>query len=89
MSVASAEALREITLGNATAALEVARAQLRAGGGTLDLGGLTHFDSAAVAVLVALRREAGDAATFRNVPPNLRKLATLYGVAAALFGTAS
>jgi ABC-type transporter Mla MlaB component len=45
-----------------------------------------RFDSAAVAVLVALRREAGIGADFRNPPPNLRKLASLYGVEAALFG---
>lgn len=76
----------EITLANAPAALEAARAALRAGGGRLDLAPLARFDSAAVAVLVALRREAGIGADFRNPPPNLRKLASLYGVEAALFG---
>ena len=41
---------------------------------------------AAVAVLLALRREGGPTVSFGNVPPNLRKLASLYGVEAALFG---
>jgi phospholipid transport system transporter-binding protein len=79
----------EITLETAPQALEAARAALRAGGGRLDLGPLRRFDSAAVAVLVALRREAGAGAEFRNPPPNLRKLASLYGVEAALFGPPS
>jgi phospholipid transport system transporter-binding protein len=83
---AGAPAPVEITLANAPAALEAARAALRAGGGRLDLAPLVRFDSAAVAVLVALRREAGIGADFRNPPPNLRKLASLYGVEAALFG---
>ena len=75
-----------ITLDDAPAALEAARAVLAAGGGSIDLRPLGRFDSAAVAVLVALRREGGSAVSFRNVPPNLRKLASLYGVEAALFG---
>ena len=77
----------EITLETAPQALEAARAALRAGGGRLDLGALRRFDSAAVAMLVALRREAGAGVEFGNPPPNLRKLASLYGVEAALFGT--
>lgn len=76
----------EILLASAPAALDAARGALRAGGGTLDLEPLVRFDSAAVAVLVSLRREAGSAAVFRNPPANLRKLASLYGVEAALFG---
>jgi phospholipid transport system transporter-binding protein len=77
-----------ITLDDAAAALQGAREALREQGGALDLAPLVRFDSAAVAVLVALRREAGQRAAFRNVPPNLRKLASLYGVEAALFGPA-
>jgi phospholipid transport system transporter-binding protein len=76
----------EITLETAPRALEAARAALRAGGGRLDLAPLARFDSAAVAVLVALRREAGPDVGFESPPPNLRKLASLYGVEAALFG---
>jgi phospholipid transport system transporter-binding protein len=76
----------EITLESAPAALEAARAALGEGGGTLDLAPLVRFDSTAVAVLVQLRRETGSEAAFRNPPPNLRKLAALYGVDAELFG---
>jgi ABC-type transporter Mla MlaB component len=76
----------EITLASAPAAADAVRAALAASPGALDLAPLARFDSAAVAVLVAARREAGTAVAFRNVPPNLRKLASLYGVEAALFG---
>jgi ABC-type transporter Mla MlaB component len=76
----------EITLDTAPAALEAARAALRARPGELDLSPLGRFDSAAVAVLVALRREAGSGLQLRNPPANLRKLASLYGVEAVLFG---
>ena len=72
----------------APAALQAAREVLAAGHG-VDLASLVRFDSSAVAVLVALRREAGSGAVFRNPPPNLRTLASLYGVEAALFGPAA
>lgn len=51
----------------------------------LNLAGLTGFDSAALAVLLAVRRDHGSRLTFRNVPANLRTLARLYGVEALLF----
>jgi len=76
----------EITLETAPVALEAAREALRACPDGLDLSALGRFDSAAVAVLVALRREAGIGLRLRNPPPNLRKLASLYGVEAVLFG---
>ncbi|MFZ4757256.1 MAG: STAS domain-containing protein [Burkholderiaceae bacterium] len=85
--MATAAVPAEITVDTAPQALDAVRAAVRAaGGGVLDLAALRHFDSAAVAVLVSLRREAGNGVAFRNVPPNLRKLASLYGVEAALFG---
>ncbi|HYF57754.1 MAG TPA: STAS domain-containing protein [Burkholderiaceae bacterium] len=84
MAVAACPA--EVTLQTAPAAFEAARAALRAAPGVLDLSGLVRFDSAAVALLVALRREAGPRIAFRNPPPNVRKLASLYGVEALLFG---
>jgi phospholipid transport system transporter-binding protein len=77
----------EITLDNAPAALAAARAALRESSGPLDLSPLQRFDSTAVAVLVALRRDAGPSLAFRSAPPNLRKLAALYGVEAVLFGS--
>jgi phospholipid transport system transporter-binding protein len=48
----------------------------------------TGFDSSAVALLVAASRSAatnGGVLTLLNVPENLRKLATLYGVDSLLF----
>lgn len=62
-----------------------------AAGGTLrlDLAALQGFDSSAVAALMALARRAnrvGATVTCLNVPPNLRKLAALYGVDRILFG---
>ena len=79
----------EVRLSNAVAALAQARVALgpAAGStpGSIDLAGLTVFDSAALAVLAALRRDADGSLRFANPPPNLRKLAALYGVDALLF----
>ena len=49
-----------------------------------DAGALREFDSSALAVLLDCRREAvaaGKAFTVRGLPPRLRQLAGLYGVA--------
>lgn len=86
----------EIRLANAVAALAQARVALRSASGSaaglasgsIDLAGLTVFDSAALAVLAALRRQAAGPLHFANPPANLRKLAALYGVDALLFGAA-
>jgi len=83
----------EIRLANAVAALAQARAALGSTTGSttastlasIDLAGLTVFDSAALAVLAALRRDLGGSLRFANPPANLRKLAALYGVDALLF----
>ena len=85
----------EIRLANAVAALAQARAALGSTTGSttastlasIDLAGLTVFDSAALAVLAALRRDLGGSLRFANPPANLRKLAALYGVEALLFDT--
>ncbi|GAC1390493.1 MAG: hypothetical protein NVSMB34_04100 [Variovorax sp.] len=53
----------------------------------VDAGALTHFDSSALAVLLECRREAERAArafSVRALPPRLRELAALYGVAGLL-----
>ncbi|HYP82381.1 STAS domain-containing protein [Variovorax sp.] len=53
----------------------------------VDAGGLTQFDSSALAVLLECRREAvglGRGFAVKGLPPRLRELATLYGVAALL-----
>ena len=49
-----------------------------------DASALQTFDSSALAVLLACRREAlaaGKAFSVQGLPPRLRQLATLYGVA--------
>ncbi len=51
---------------------------------TIDFSGITVVDSSAVALLLEWRRQQnrlGKALEFVNLPPNLVKLATLYGVA--------
>jgi ABC-type transporter Mla MlaB component len=73
----------EVTLANAAQSLESARIGCRAG--AMDLAPLERFDSGAVAVLIALRREFGPALELRNPPANLIKLASLYGVESILF----
>lgn len=50
---------------------------------TIDLSGITHVDSSAVALLLEWRRLAqrlGKGLEFVNLPENLLALATLYGV---------
>jgi phospholipid transport system transporter-binding protein len=52
-----------------------------------DAAPLQDFDSSALAVLLELRREAlalGKAFSVANIPPRLRELAGLYGVAELL-----
>jgi len=51
--------------------------------GVVDLSGVAHADSAALAVLLALRRRAtaeGKRLTFVSVPPMLDSLARVYGI---------
>ena len=55
----------------------------------VDASALTQFDSSALAVLLACRREAlalGHDFEVRQMPDKLRELATLYGVSAILLG---
>ena len=79
----------EIRLTNAVAALAQARGALGSATASIDLAGLTVFDSSALAVLAALRREAGGTLHFANPHANLRQLAALYGVDALLFDPAA
>jgi phospholipid transport system transporter-binding protein len=75
-----------VTLAEATAFRAAALAACAAGARDLDLAGLAEYDSAAVAVLLEIRRAPGGAGVrFLNVPANLRKLASLYGVDSLLF----
>ena len=53
----------------------------------LDASGLLHFDSSALAVLLACRRQAqalGRQLQLQGMPEKLRELAALYGVLAWL-----
>ena len=63
---------------DASAALQLPRS------GVVDMGGLVHADSAALAVLLALRRRAADEGhtplKFVAVPAMLDSLARVYGI---------
>ncbi len=75
-----------ITLADAAAFRAAALAACAAGERDFDLAPLAEYDSAAIAVLLGIRRApGGGAARFLNVPANLRKLANLYGVDSLLF----
>jgi phospholipid transport system transporter-binding protein len=68
---------------NAMPVLEAAAALPLPASGVVDLGGVAHADSAALAVLLALRRRAvaeGRSITFASVPPMLESLARVYGI---------
>ena len=56
-----------------------------------DAGALSRFDSSALAVLLECRREAlvvGKTFSVSRMPPRLRELAALYGVAELLVAAA-
>lgn len=84
-----AEFPAQITLQTAPQALVEARIARTEQGSLLDLSPLVRFDSAALGVLLALRRETGSSLRFSGVPANLRTLASLYGVDALLFADPS
>ena len=72
-----------LTCANAGAALAGAAALPLPANGEVDLAGMHAVDSAAVAVLLALKRRASDEGkplTFVNVPSALTSLLDLYGV---------
>jgi phospholipid transport system transporter-binding protein len=75
-----------VTLATLTAVLAEAREVWPGSGGgdlVVDLGAAGPVDSAAVSLLLSWRRlarEQGFEVRFRDLPPNLRSLASLYGV---------
>ena len=73
----------QLTVAQANDFLAAARSRVAGGQTSFDLSALTHVDSTALAVLLALRREAP--CRFNNPGTNLRKLADLYGVESLLF----
>jgi phospholipid transport system transporter-binding protein len=76
-----------ITMANVTAVLAESAALFGAADVVVDLAGVTEVDSSAVSLLLEWRRAAQAASKrveFANVPPNLKSLADLYGVAELL-----
>lgn len=76
-----------LTLDNATTFLADARDRLAGGQTVIDLAGLAPVDSSALAVLLALARQAPGGCEFSNPPDSLLNLARLYGVDGLLFPT--
>jgi phospholipid transport system transporter-binding protein len=85
---------KELTQSQATACLRMLVQGLRSESGSevvLDATGLSRFDSAALAVLLELRRETlaiGKRFSIRGMPARLNDLATLYGIVELLPSTA-
>jgi phospholipid transport system transporter-binding protein len=73
----------ELTFDDATAVLAASSALPLPESGIVDLSGLSHADSAALAVLLALRRRAAAESrrlVFASVPAMLDSLARVYGI---------
>ena len=72
-----------LTFENAEGVLERAAPLALPRSGVVDLAGLSHADSAALAVLLALKRRAteeGATLDFASVPESIVSLARVYGV---------
>jgi phospholipid transport system transporter-binding protein len=80
-----------LTIDNVTAVLAESERLFDASPLEVDLAGVTDVDSSAVSLLLQWERLAkrhGGTVSFRNIPPNLKSLATLYGVADLIPGIA-
>ena len=76
-----------LTMTNVTAVLEESKRAFQGPRIVVDLSGVTEVDSAALSLLLEWRRIAAAekrAIEYTNLPPNLRTLADLYGVAELL-----
>jgi len=74
----------EVTIQTTARVLSDAAAQVRDGVAVIDFSAVSEVDSAAVALALALVREArglGRSIEFANLPPALANLASLYAVA--------
>lgn len=72
-----------LTMADAEAALSQGLGAIAAGDAEIDLQSLQHFDSSAVAVVLAWQRAAhqsGKTLSLVHLPPGLASLAKLYGV---------
>jgi len=80
-----------LTLASVAAELEQGKAAIVEGARSVDLAAVGELDSSALALLLAWLREAkrlGRALTFTNLPQGLTIIASLYGVADLLPGSA-
>ena len=76
-----------LTFDDAAEVFDAAKAMPLPASGIVDLGGLTHADSSALAVVLAVKRRAAverRPLAIASVPPSLRTLAVVYGVEALL-----
>ncbi len=72
-----------LTFDDAAGILDAARRLPLPASGTIDLSGLAHADSAALAVMLALRRrgaQEGRGITFSAIPSAVESLARVYGI---------
>ncbi|MEO8755124.1 MAG: STAS domain-containing protein [Casimicrobiaceae bacterium] len=72
-----------LTFDDATAVLDQSAGLTLPTSGVVDMAGLVHADSAALAVLLALKRRAAAEQlplTFAAFPPMLESLARVYGI---------
>ena len=74
---------KQLTMADADTVLSQGLSAIAGGDAEIGLGSLQHFDSSAVAALLAWQRAAHDAGKTLHVahlPPELASLARLYGV---------
>jgi phospholipid transport system transporter-binding protein len=94
MSIALLTLPSDLRHSNAEACLAKLQAQIRSSADSdveIQTGHLTDFDSSALAVLLACRREAESLSKtlkFKQFPAKLRELALLYGVSELLVESA-
>jgi phospholipid transport system transporter-binding protein len=72
-----------LTFADAAAVFDASRGLALPKDGVVDLAGLAHADSSALAVMVALKRRAraeGAMLNFASIPPGILALAHVYGV---------
>lgn len=72
-----------LTLDDAASIFDACRTLPLPDSGIVDFGGMLHADSAALAIIIALKRRAvaeGRTLSAIGLPPTLRSLAVVYGV---------
>ncbi|HEY7787004.1 MAG TPA: STAS domain-containing protein [Casimicrobiaceae bacterium] len=72
-----------LTLDDASTVFEASKAMPMPANGVVDFRSLLHADSAALAIIIALKRRAtaeGRTLSVRGLPATLRSLAVAYGV---------